>query len=953
MITQLLIDGVDYTKFATNPLQTQDTLDESLDLVYVELKGTNEPTPFKPFADVVLKISDGVNSRTLGMLIESDEVVETISLKKYTHNTMFIEKTKWLERIFVEKAIRQPLQHKYLEGSATILPVATIDASFEDAQAVIIDRYKTPLASGRDIELLSPYEWAGEGLLEQPLHQMIQVDKYNEETGQYERLFLAEDDASNRYCYEGYTIENAQVGRYRVIYQHMFFTVAQETLKNTYEFLVIEEEELPQKYTIKDVCEQLLETAECLCVGETPLFSLASANEYSQEQQEAIQKIHDMETPEFTFNKMSLFEAFQQIGGHCHFIPRLVGNKIYFDLLGQTERQGGDLEKYCSNTLKQDTNEFCTKLDSQVSNLTNYDNIDESAISSPNNKAYRTVRTEQNTIQITEDNMFIETEYPIEKIVKLEVGYIKNGEYSTTEIGDISPYVFESSEYNTLSNFSSYYPFSKMYALKYTEGQRNITELNFQRENIISQAFEGMAILNIINNKLGWTKGSRLTNEDKFQLQFRVTYIPSTTARITQSKVNTDDIDKEISIAYNQSANKVSSSAYGEHLKGIVAKYGNVAKTKMYILPSIDLIPKAGRLFDKDYYISIVKCEYYPNYIKCEVGLSKDFNNKNEYIETNTRLQYFEYDRDIIIDRYIIREDYCVVGDGVDVSDDNKSMITNIGLSYLSSWLNGSSFPLSEVAQAIVNTYDANNNTLVKVGNQSGYLVLPVISLGIGNSIFFTFKFNDNISAGTTAYYGGTLGQQRLQEHIKYVDDYGEAKYMDFDLGFQRGNMLGYNDAVGYGSNLPFVKDGEGKLSFVEFGTNTPIIFDKGVSETPHITYQVHFVTNNDIIIGSGLASKNPYVKKQSQIAPQFYILEKEINKFEQVIDLDGLSGASLVSDTFSDGVELTNIIADKNGVAWAVCYGNELLFGKNMTIKNGDVVKMPTFTFKHKLKGE
>ena len=109
-----------------------------------------------------------------------------------------------------------------------------------------------------------------------------------------------------------------------------------------------------------------------------------------------------------------------------------------------------------------------------------------------------------------------------------------------------------------------------------------------------------------------------LNGEDVFKLQYRLTYIPTTSARVVQSKAYKEDIKKSISIAYNQSASKLSSRAYGENLKGAIAKMGNVEKLKMYIFPTVDLVPKCGQLFDEDYYISTVRTEYYPNFIKCE-----------------------------------------------------------------------------------------------------------------------------------------------------------------------------------------------------------------------------------------------------------------------------------------------------------------------------------------------
>lgn len=954
MITQLLIDGVDYTRFATNPLQTQDTLDESLDLVYVELKGTSEPTPFRPFADVVLTISDGTNTRTLGMLVESDEVVETISLKKYTHSTMFIEKTKWLERMFVEKSIRQPLAKNVFDGQVFAVP-EELSRHLVAGDIPLIQTYKTPLKAGEEFTFLAPDNvWrplVGTYIRIITVYEYDPTNPQAEQSGNYAGYVKIWDKTGGAITpIPDHTITLKDTDY--IVYYRMYEAGTSPAVGVSFQYAMVATKEIPPKpdYTIQDVCEQLLQNVECLTATETPLFELASVSDYdkSDEYKAQITQILESTSPEFTFSKMSLFEAFQLIGGWGHFIPRLIGNKIYFDLLGQSEKQGGNLEKYCSNTATQNTNEFCTKLDTQVSNLTNIDDESAGAISTPNNKEYRTMRTEEGVVVTTEENLIIPTEYPIEKVLKLEIGRLSDG----TEVGDITPFVYEASEYAVLSDYTNRYPYSKMYALKYTEGQRNITELSFERQNVVSQVFENIAIANIIFRKIGrgptWWR-NLWDNENKFQLHYRLTYIPLTNARITQSKAHTNDIDKEISIAYNQSANKVSSNAYGEHLKGVVAKYGNIAKTKMYILPSIDLIPKVGKLFDDEYYISTVKCEYYPNYIKCEVGLSKDFNNKSAYIETNSSLQFFEYDRDLIIDRFILREDYCVLSDEVEFASNNGLMITNNAITQIANWFRGEERTKDEISYAWVRPYTQDGTNIL-----GGYeaLSLSTITLGIGNSVFCTFKFEDSVSAGSKAYYDGLT---RVQEYVKYVDDYGECYSMWIRFATKTAGQDTYAQEVATGDKLPLAN---GLNEYI--WADGQFIIQKGVGEIPHFTYQLHFVTDTDIIIGSGLAKNFPLVKKivQGENVPRLYFLKKRINKFDNLIDLTGASDeyTLFTTQTYSNQFKIPNktMLEEEEYVAWAVTNeSGELMFGRNIKIKQGDVVKMPNFTFRHKLKGE
>ena len=77
-LSRLLINGEDYIDYAVWTLQGQDTIDESLDMQYIELKATPFENPFKPFSDVLIELQDNKNTISKNMFIESDTVTEVI-----------------------------------------------------------------------------------------------------------------------------------------------------------------------------------------------------------------------------------------------------------------------------------------------------------------------------------------------------------------------------------------------------------------------------------------------------------------------------------------------------------------------------------------------------------------------------------------------------------------------------------------------------------------------------------------------------------------------------------------------------------------------------------------------------------------------------------------------------------------------------------------------------------
>ena len=969
-LKKLTINEIDYTDYAVWTLQGQNTLDESLDLQYIELKGTDINVPFKPFSDVFIEIenTNETNTKIRHFLVDSDTVTEIISNKTYNHNLLFIEESKWLERLFVEKAIRQPLIHDYTKLDATIFVEGERTYPFgtgtkTDGFAGNVNYAPMYMEQGQTYELYNPGYMTV--LTQQQLNIALGIGRNAGTIGPSATLIISKDGEQIYTLTSNLYTSTEEGGGYN---QDKFSFIPTDSGNYTFEISkptglahiegenvtvstvfkfdvhIVPNIQPKPNYTIRDVCKMLLDTCLTLRVSETPLFSIAEPSDYTDvtdSYKKRIKEILDDTSPEFTFSKMSLFEAFKTIGDYAHFIPRLDNGKIYFDLLGRQEYADVEsLGQYCSNTQNQGSNDFCNALDSQVNNLTNMDDVSQGSVSTPDNAGYRTLRTETGNAQITDQNIIIPTEENIENIVKLELGYLSDG----TLIGDITPFVYEEDEYNTLSSYSNAIGSSKMYAIKYKQGSKNITGLSFERTNVISQAFESIAIINILHAKTG----KSYKNENVFKLQYRITYIPSTNAKITQHKANKEDIDKKpLYIAYNQSASKVSSEAYGENLKGTISKIGNISKTKMFILPSFNLIPKCGTLYDKDYYISIVKYEVYPTFIKCELGLSKNYNNKSAYVEINSQLQFFEYDRNIIIDRYVVYEDYCEVGD--DSTGDNNSLITNDGLTkFASAFTQGySSTAVSCVKAQGVSNIDGNLNEVV----------LPVISLGIGNSILLAWHYEDSISAGNRAY---DFGGGRYQAFVKYTDIYGEVDELKMKLGVSTTVPANYNEAVTRGSTIPTTENFGDMDVYFDTGTDN-IKIKKGVGEIPHFSYQLHFISNKpDLIIGSGLTRKSPFVTSETHNY-KIYLLNQPINKFETKIDLTNAVLYGNISSTIDNDnkkVKLNDIVISEGQYkGWAIVQtyenstNNDFIIGENKNIKAGDTVVMPTFNFKRRIK--
>lgn len=663
----------------------------------------------------------------------------------------------------------------------------------------------------------------------------------------------------------------------------------------TFYFVTVENQLPLKKWTIKDVINRLLDVAEPIRKGESPRFTL------NAEQAARFDKII---APQFSFTKQTLRECLQEIGGVVHGEPRLnVKNdgggwyyEISYDMYGGTEISHIATRPYIKETVKQIIERYCTNIDTNAENLVNalgeslgsFLNNRNGTITEPYEGGFKTVRCDTMYARITEDNMLIATQLPIYAVQKLECGIITGNE-SAGNLFDITEYVFEASQYNTrLSSYESAYPYSKAYGLMYTQGQKNITALNFKQEHPISSVFENYSIINILREVSG--QDITITPEDGAVsggyplLAFRVVYTPFYSARVAQTKINYKDFPRGSSLVYNQGSNVIESRYYGENLKGVIARLGNVEMTKTYMLSRLGYIPKAGQKYDEDYYISAVSVELYTNLIKCTIGLSKDFNRLSQYIGISSAKRYSEVSQTQAQERNVLYREYIVIGDQ-ETADSDTCIGYNMMNAVRLTFLTGGN--LSPVTNVVAWGESAQ-------GNELPVVQLPVICSAFGNSISFEWAYEDNYSAGSISQYatsgsGTSLVTGYFQNNYRYTDYYGRMYYYHFDLRTSGTQPSTLEQQTNIGLALP-AYDGDGApngtnaiFSTTDDDTLTkkPFLLRKDNREILKVNAQIDFVTNRKgFIIGSALASNNPFVCGKGLQNSKLYVFTEPLDKF-------------------------------------------------------------------------
>lgn len=1058
------INGINLTHYVVVPLKWGNFLDEQLDEMYLSLRHG----PFaniKPLSPVEIHLSnrlywgnttENTKEQIKRFIVANDNSEESpIGSKRYNHDLYLIEITKLAECIVVDTlTFTNDFGRNYIKNAVTTI----VEQQYaEDSPPHTPNNYKSPIPTGGftfvGAYTIFPYTTpASPGSITKDTYRVIITDQYGNELFDRGTENIAEDTPITLSLTTGVT--------YNVSYRWISQTgTAIITSSITYAFVPVENYYPLKQWTITDVINRLLDLAEPLRQGERPRFILQGIDPSTGAIQAGSQaaRFDKILAPQFSFTKQTLRECLKEIGGVVHGEPRLDiaqdsdGNYYYevsFDLYGQTDRAGIYAKPYIQKTVSQVIDSYASCLDSNAENLVNQLDKLAGVIVEPYAGGYKTVRTETMYARITDANMLIQTQYPIYTIEKLECGFIPGNSDLGQNI-DITPYVFESSIYNTrLSSYAELYPYSKAYGITYTQGQKNLTALNFKDPDAVDESFwSEYAIVHILRAATG---NQALEITDYPLLAFRVTYTPFYNSRVGQTKVNYQDYPRAAALIYNQQANVIESRYYGENLKGVIARLGNVDKSITYNLARLSDIPKAGQMYNDDYYISTVAVEYLPTYIKCTIGLSKDFNRLSQYIGISSVKRYSEVSQGQAVERNTLWKEYIEVGD-IRLADDDCHIGNNFIEAIADTFTQNSTYkPLTNVIAwgrtywrnesevtsdvsveyslltwwlQIRNQKDKNIKVQLKIngkivenvyrvtGDSINYSVggvtdtvevivayetesslipaanLPVVSSAFGNSVAFSWAYEDNYSAGAVSQYAESGGENNkvtgyFQNNYQYTDYYGRIYYYNFDLQEAGEQITSEAQQQQIGKALPqgeAVSSSSGYISTLE---DKALILRKDNREKLQCNFQVDFVSNrNGLIIGSALAAYNPLVRGvNSSLEAMLYVFDEPLNKFiyhaesSLNIDMSTMEAYDIEVEYLPTGyVTVSSANFAVSGKAWAIItspyertttvedeqgnvttqtvqYGGDVLIAQNMDISAGDAFPTVYFTKKREV---
>ena len=982
-------DGTYQEVNAVFPFTSGELLDERLDEAKVVF--FSEEEAYKPLTEIKVEFNEsGTDSEEYYILANDNAAEYPAGSGVYKHEAYLIERTKLLEGVVCPSLtftnslprnyspIQMRLNPEILDGSAESMDGWTYSGT-QYFYSPISKNVQHIFASSRDVGV-SAVDFIEE---KYPMLTFTLLDRDYNDSSKYTHATVMTKESDGTYTSELEFFYNEPVvlstdflsnkQEIRILYTIAYYQQGGD-VAYTMQLLIAYDFEVVNTYlpalapwTITECVNRVLECAEPVFVygvapqetGEdTGIRFKFEGVRYFNDGKGGLSigstltgqalKYKDVLAPEFSMTQATLREQLKVIGSFIHAEPYIAdkdnsGAYIikFLDYGSQKAPTGiGGNTPYISNTLKSDINGFCTDVRSNSQNLINSLSYAKGgSITEPHINFYRALQTERQYVRIESGNGYAATDYPIYDVEKVECGVIdkKSDLNISWQYGpvDITPYVFEATEYGAnLESVGGGYPYSKRYAIYYTIGQKGLQGLFYQSPDAVNTAANSpYAIANILSAclKVNVSEIYGTIMNNAATLAFNITYKPIAPAFISHGKQLYVEGEKSFSQIYNQSENLIETNFFGENLKGVAARLGNIEQERTYMLSSRSLIPNVGEMID-GYAISAVYSEYMTNYIKCTLGLTKDFNRISEYVGVNSVKRMYEIserqaqERDILIkEQIVITTDSTMKDDKYVIFEDKRGFIWPLLQTWYSSDLlvKGAFFKPFNKALEPINT--------TSYTYYSG-LLLPVLTRSFGNSVHLSFKLKDNYSAGNNSTYvsGENNVSGRWQTDVPYTDFYGRIYYAG--ICFPTGLISGSNGDGGIidsSFRLPSNYIGKiGASNVINPSALTEALSDTEMKQPSFrcfhrvrkdnreiLTYNVEAelcTTEPNLIIGSELAAKCRYINKHTlggvQPSPELYFTNTPINKLSARPDLS-IAGkdSGLVITELTNGIRISS----------------------------------------------
>lgn len=560
----------------------------------------------------------------------------------------------------------------------------------------------------------------------------------------------------------------------------------------------------------------------------------------------------------------------------------------------------------------------------------------------PSYSGWITARTED--IQLTTDNMLLIMPKPIVQLQKVlldiigigTVGIIfkdttvastrkpiseittVSGDTSTSlQVLDIAHYIVEQDLYKTLSTQGAFEPstddISKNNTSYYKRYDKNI-KICTARTNIFEDAPIYNSIIYALNDLLKtqslYWNGQEISAISGFietttllRWQWRVVYEPlGENTKLTVPKTNAEEIP--FAIPYNQQQQVASSVGLGRNMQSVANRTGTEQKQVVRYITKLSQMRRVGAvatLNGEIWRLTEVAGTFTPIRARITETWTKGWSMRSEYVGINREFRSWNIPSEIT-ERNLLYQDYCLITRKTALSFADNAKVGTWAKHLLIKFIDGTkAITPSKTEQTSMWMYRES------VTDQG--VILTASAFGFGNSLVFSGRTQDNLSAGIKRVQlnsGDNILQQNIDTYYCKADGTLEKAKILFSSDIQSMNGDTYPEAIG-AINTPY---SDGAL----FGP-APYWFDidKDPAEQINFTYQLHMLTDDpNLIIGSTWAGRNPLVHQyDSTPTRKYWSITKRLPQGAQV--MTSVFGATTTSSVCTVTEQVTNTRAYEN----------------------------------------
>jgi hypothetical protein len=553
-----------------------------------------------------------------------------------------------------------------------------------------------------------------------------------------------------------------------------------------------------------------------------------------------LDKAKQYKAPQFFISRPTALGALIQELKYLKAAPRLKNNTLSADFYNDLTDLI-NLNNITDFKQSQSIEYYATKLESYIDNQISESNVNQSTINYPTALSFASVRSDE--LRLTSANMMFKVPYSMYKIknVTIRAKILYGSNETPFEIySDLTPYIYESSAWASLPIGSADITAvlgTKRAALRYDYQGTKIygfgETYGFFNTEVIITIFSKM-----IFDIFGTAYPVTIPNYE--DILFNISYIPIFDTRIQIERASLIDVNIDSILYSNQQERIVDLGAFGDNLYGQINRLSNGDIEISKYVKTVGECFRKGQYTADNYIITVAKNQIYNDFIISSAVASRNYNKISDYVGINSEIRQYNIPSDgFTLERHERYSEYVELSD---ISEVNSSFVTFVGQSH---------FMQTFIRQSFVFPIGV---TLFKPGN----LLVTCNSVASGNSLIFTFGFNDNVNAGDQVVKQDT---DNVNQYIRYANPDGTLDTFSFDLASAATPGDDIASQIIFAKNLPQVDPSY--LQDVLISTPDFKLI-KDPAEVLKMTYQLQIVTKkgleNTFVIGSEMLHKNRLV---------------------------------------------------------------------------------------------